>query len=319
MKSNLNLLVGENKQVIDFSIYEILSNIDYDDNNKIIYDMNVNSFMDVLEEASMISLFSTVKVIIVNNFSNENISDLELDYLVRFINSKNKDVYIILVGNKVDGRKKNYKIFKDSFKIIDVDKVDTNNIYEYVNNKIKDNGYKVDNYNIDYFLSKVGNDINNINSELDKLFVYKENDKKILKEDIDLLILDNIDNVIYEFTNAILDDEIDKVKSMYDKFIMDNVSFDYLVSTVAGCFRTNLIIKLLYNKNMSNFDIGKIIGKKEYFVKKSLDRLYRYTIDDLKMYINSLAMIDREFKMGKDNVNKFELFLYNRDVMLGIK
>ena len=319
MKSNLNLLVGENKQVIDFSIYEILSNIDYDDNNKIIYDMNVNSFMDVLEEASMISLFSTVKVIIVNNFSNENISDLELDYLVRFINSKNKDVYIILIGNKVDGRKKNYKIFKDSFKIIDVDKVDTNNIYEYVNNKIKDNGYKIDNYNIDYFLSKVGNDINNINSELDKLFVYKENDKKILKEDIDLLILDNIDNVIYEFTNAILDDEIDKVKSMYDKFIMDNVSFDYLVSTVAGCFRTNLIIKLLYNKNMSNFDIGKIIGKKEYFVKKSLDRLYRYTIDDLKMYINSLAMIDREFKMGKDNVNKFELFLYNKDVMLGIK
>ena len=186
-------------------------------------------------------------------------------------------------------------------------------IYKYVDNKIKDNGYKIDNYNIDYLLSKIGNDINNINSELDKLFIYKENDKKILKDDIDLLILDNIDNVIYEFTNAILDEDIDKVKSMYDRFMIDNIGFDYLISTVAGSFRTNLIIKILYNKNMSNFDIGKVIGKKEYFVKKSIDRLYRYSLDDLLKYINQLAIIDRDFKMGKDNVSKFELFLFSKE------
>lgn len=313
MRGNLSLLIGENKQVIDFNIYEILNDIDYDDNNKIIYDMNVNSFMDVLEEASMVSLFSPVKVIIVNNFSNDNISDSELEYLERFINSKNKDVYLILIGNKIDGRKKNYKVFKDNFKIIDVDKVDNNNIYEYVDNMIKDNGYKIDNYNIDYLLSKIGNDINNINSELDKLFIYKDSDKKINKEDIDLLILDNIDNVIYEFTNAILDEDIDKVKSMYDKFMLDNIGIDYLLSTVAGSFRTNLIIKLLYNKNMSNFEIGKVIGKKEYFIKKSLDRLYRYSLDDLKNYINRLAIIDRDIKMGYDNVDRFELFLFSKE------
>ena len=313
MRGNLSLLIGENKQVIDFNIYEILNDIDYDYNNNIIYDMNVNSFMDVLEEASMVSLFSPVKVIIVNNFSNDNISDSELEYLERFINSKNKDVYLILIGNKIDGRKKNYKVFKDNFKIIDVDKVDNNNIYEYVDNMIKDNGYKIDNYNIDYLLSKIGNDINNINSELDKLFIYKDSDKKINKEDIDLLILDNIDNVIYEFTNAILDEDIDKVKSMYDKFMLDNIGIDYLLSTVAGSFRTNLIIKLLYNKNMSNFEIGKVIGKKEYFIKKSLDRLYRYSLDDLKNYINRLAIIDRDIKMGYDNVDRFELFLFSKE------
>ena len=315
MKSNLSLLIGENKQVIDFNIYEILEQIEYDDNNKIIYDMNTNSFMDVLEEASMVSLFSPVKVIIVNNFSNDNISDNELEYLERFISSKNKDVYLILVGNKIDGRKKNYKVFKDNFNIIDVDKIDLDNIYEYVDNKIKDNGYKIDNYNIDYLLSKIGNDINNINSELDKLFIYKDSDKKINKEDIDLLILDNIDNVIYEFTNAILDEDIDKVKSMYDKFMLDNIGIDYLLSTVAGSFMTNLIIKLLYNKNMSNFEIGKVIGKKEYFVKKSLDRLYRYSIVDLKNYINRLSIIDRNIKSGKDNIGMFDLFLFSKESM----
>lgn len=311
MNNNLVLIVGEDRQVIEFNIYEILNKIEYDENNKIIYDMNINKFSDVLEEISMVSLFSLIKVVIVNNFDLDKINDSELEYLEGFINSKNKDVYLIIIANKIDGRKKSYNIFKDNFRIINVDKIDNNGIYSYIENKIRDNSYKIDKYNIEYFLSKVGNDINNINSELDKLFIYKIDSKNIVREDIDLLILDNIDNVIYEFTNSILDNDLDKVKKMYDKFKRDNISIDYLISTVYGSFRTNLIIKLLYNKNMSNFDIGKVIGKKEYFVKKSLERLYRYSLDDLKDYINRLAKIDRDIKTGMDNVGRFELFLFS--------
>ena len=276
--------------------------------------MNIDTFMDVMEEASMVSLFSPIKVVIVNNFVIDNVSDEELDYLDRYINSNNKDVYMIFISNKVDARKKNFKLFKDKFKIIEVDKIDNSNIRDYVVCFVRDKGYKIDGMNVDYFLSKVGNDINNINNELEKLFIYKYDDKKIDREDIDLLVFDNIDNVIYEFTNAILDNDYDKIKTMYDKFMLDNISFDYLVSTVAGSFRTSLIIKLLSNKNMSNFEIAKVIGKKEFFVKKSLDRLYRYTFNDLSNYINKLAMIDRNFKSGKDNINRFELFLFCKEM-----
>lgn len=316
MKSNLFLLVGEDKKLIDFSLFEILNDIEYDDNNKIIYDMDNDSFMDVIEEASMVSLFSPIKVIIVNNFIVDKLSEIELDYLEKYINGKNKDVYIIFISSKVDARKKSYKLFKDNFKVIEVDKVDSSNINDYVINRIKDRGYKIDSINVDYFISKVGNDINNINNELEKLFVYKESDKKILREDIDLLVFDNIDNVIYEFTNAILDNDYEKIKVMYDKFVLDNVSVDYLIATIAGSFRTSLIIKLLSNKNMNNFEIANIIGKKEFFVKKSLDRLYRYTVSDLEGYINKLAMIDRNIKSGKDNVNSFELLLFSKESLV---
>lgn len=312
MKNNLFLLIGEDNKLIDFSLFEILDKIEYDENNKIIYDMDNNDFLDVIEEASMISLFSLVKVIIVNNFDIEKIDDNELNYLERYINSDNKDVYIILIANKVDARKKNFKIFKDNFKILELVKME-NNVYEYVSNKIKSMGYKIDKMNIDYFISKVGNDINNINNELEKLFVYKYNDKIINREDIKLLIFDNIDNVIYEFTNAILDNDYDKIKKMYDKFKLDNVGIDYLLSSLASSFRTSLIIKLLYDKNMSYQDIAKIIGKKEFYVKKTLERLYSYTAMDLENYIKKLAIIDKNVKSGKDSVNRFELFIFSKE------
>ena len=312
MSSNLFLLIGEDKSLIDFNVFNILNNISYDDNNKIIYDLNFDNFMDVMEEASMVSLFSPIKVIIVNNFVIDNLNDYELDYLSKYINGNNKDVYIIFISNKVDARKKSYKLFKDNFKIIGVSD-DGNNFFDYVINRVRDSGYKMDSATIECFLSKVGNDINNINSELDKLFIYKNENKIICIEDVDLLIFDNIDNVIYEFTNAILDDDIDKVKKMYDRFLMENVGVDYLISSLSNSFRISLIIKILYNKNMRNVEIGKVIGKKEFFVKKSLDRLYKYTTSDLSSYISKLAKIDRDIKSGLSNVNFFELFLFCKE------
>lgn len=313
MKNNLFLIIGDDDKLIDFSLFKILDTIDYDDNNKIVYDMNNNSFVDVLDEASTISLFSSVKVIIVNNVNMDKFNDNDFEYLTRYINSNNENVYIIMMIDKIDARKKYYKIFKDNFSIIDISSFNDNSIYDYIIDRVNNNGYVMDNINVEYFISKVGNNINNINSELDKLFIYKLDDKKICREDIDLLIIDNIDNVIYEFTNAVLDNDYDKVKIMYDKFKLDNISIDYLIATIAGSFKTSLIIKILKSRNMSNLEIAKIIGKKEFFVKKSLDRLYKYTINDLKEYINKLALIDKNFKSGKDNINRFELFLFSKE------
>lgn len=312
MRSNLFLIVGEDKKLIDFQLFEILSKIEYDENNKIVYDMEVDHFMDVMEEASISSLFSPKKVILVDNFSLDCMDDYALSYLERFINSKVEDVYFIFISKKIDARRSEFKLFKEHFTVIPLDKVDSHTIKDYVVRRIKDRGYHIDSMNVDYFLSKVGNDIYNINQELEKLFIYKMDDRKILREDISLLIFDTIDNVIYEFTNAILEGDIDKVKTMYDKFMLDNVSIDYLIAAISGSFRTSLIIKLLSNKGMNYASIGKVIGKKEFFVKKSLDRLYSYTVEDLGDFINKLARIDREFKSGFDHVGKFELFLFDK-------
>lgn len=313
MRSNLYLIIGEDKKIIDFNIFNILEKIDYNENNKIIYDMSNDKFIDVIEEASMISMFSPVKVIVVNNFSIDILNEKEFEYLEKFINSKNKDIYIILISNKVDARKKSYKIFKDNFKIIETTNTTDNELYDYVHNKVNENKYIIDKINVEYFINKVGNDINNINNELQKLFIYKKENKKILREDIDLLVFNNIDNVIYEFTNAILDEDYNKIKRMYNKFIIDNISIDYLISSVAGSFRNSLIIKLLSNKNMNNYEIGKVIGKKEYYVKKSLERLYKYSTNDLVNYINKLAVIDKNIKTSKDFVGKFDLFIFNKE------
>ena len=308
--NNLNLIIGEDKKQIDFYLDDILNKIDYLDDNKIIYDMHEYNIGDIIDEASMISLFGDIKVIIGNNFDVSKISQDNYEYLVKYTDNVNKDVYIILVADKVDARIKNYKIFKEKFNVIDTSKSDNyDDLVIYIKNKISDNKYKMDSYDIDYFLDKVGNDINNINSELDKLIIYKSEDKNITREDIELLVIDNIDNIIYEFTNAVLDKDKDKIVKMYHNFKIENVTPDYLISALSNSFRQALIIKMLHDDNKSNFDIAKIIGKKEYYVKKMLERLYSYTLDELGNFIVELANVDNDLKNGKSNIDNLEMLL----------
>ena len=313
MKNNLNLIIGDNLELVNFYLSEIMNKIGYEEEKKIEYDMSVSSLSDILDEASMISLFSNEKIIIGNDFNINNIKNEEIDYLDRYIKNINKDVYIILIASKIDTRLKNYRIFKDNFNVIDISKSkNDDNIYDFIKNYIKDNGYKIDKYNLDYLVSKLGSDINNIKLELSKIFMYKDNDNIIDRDTIDLLVADNIDNVIYEFTNAVLDRDYDKVSKMYDNFKIQNIGYDYLLVSLSNSFRQALIIKILYNKGKSNFEIAKIINKKEFYVKKMLERLYNYTEEDICMIINKLATIDREFKTGKNNIDMLELFLIEK-------
>ena len=312
--NNLYLIIGENKENNDFYLQDILKKINADEDNIIKYDLSENSFNDILDEASMISLFSNIKVIIGNNFDISKINDIENEYLSKYLNNINKDVYIILITLKIDARLKNYKIFKDNFNVIEASKANNkDDLLKYINNKCKDNKYKIDSANIEYFLNKAGNDINNINTELDKLFIYKNDDKIINMNDIDLLVMDNIDNIIYEFTNAFLENDNDLIIKMYNNFKLENVGFDYLITSLSNVLRQAITIKILTNDNKSNFDIAKIIGKKEFYVKKMMERLYQYTTNDLGKYIIKLAKIDANFKSGKSNIDELELFLIDKD------
>ena len=312
--NNLNLIIGDDKKTIDFYLQDIINKINND--NKIYYDLGTSPFSLILDEASMLGLLSNIKIIIGTNFDISKLSEGEIEYLKKYIDNINKDVYIILIASKIDARVKNYKIFKDNFNVIDISKVDNNAmIIDYVTKTIKDKGYKISSLDLEYFINKVGYDIVNINQELNKLFLYKDKDKIICREDIDLLIIDNIDTVIYEFTNAVLEKDIEKITLMYNNFKKENMSYDYLIASLANVFRQAYIIKVLYNDNKSNLEISKIIGKKEFYVKKMIERLHIYSEEDLSDLIISLANIELEYKSGKSNIDNLELFILKKSLI----
>lgn len=306
---NVYLITGSNDSVISNTVSDILKQVNCDDNNKIIYNLKENTISDVIEEANTVSLFSSNKVILVYSSSIDKLDDEEL---IMYLNNYNKDVYLIFIVEKSDARKKIVKLINEKGISIDSDNVDKSYNKNYVVSYLKDNGYKMNSNVIECFLSRVSDNIDDIRNELDKLFIYKLDDKNISLDDVKLITYDNTDNIIYEFTNALLEKDENKAISMYHSFIDSNMAIDYILASIYNSYRTLYQIKEL-NKNNSIRDISKTIGKKEYYVEKMLYRSMNYNDNELLDIIHTLAMIDKNYKSGLCNpVMEVELFILGK-------
>lgn len=306
---NVYLITGSNDSVINNTVSDILKQVNCDDNNKIIYNLKENTISDVIEEANTVSLFRSNKVILVYSSSIDKLDDEEL---IIYLNNYNKDVYLIFIVEKSDARKKIVKLINEKGISIDSDNVDKSYNKNYVVSYLKDNGYKMNSNVIECFLSRVSDNINDIRNELDKLFIYKLDDKNISLDDVKLITYDNTDNIIYEFTNALLEKDENKAISMYHSFIDSNMAIDYILASIYNSYKTLYQIKEL-NKNNSIRDISKTIGKKEYYVEKMLYRSMNYNDNELLDIIHTLAMIDKNYKSGLCNpVMEVELFILGK-------
>lgn len=306
---NVYLITGSNDSVINNTVSDILKQVNCDDNNKIIYNLKENTISDVIEEANTISLFRSNKVILVYSSGIDKLDDEEL---IMYLNNYNKDVYLIFIVEKSDARKKIVKLINEKGISIDSDNVDKSYNKNYVVSYLKDNGYKMNSNVIECFLSRVSDNINDIRNELDKLFIYKLDDKNISLDDVKLITYDNTDNIIYEFTNALLEKDENKAISMYHSFIDSNMAIDYILASIYNSYKTLYQIKEL-NKNNSIRDISKTIGKKEYYVEKMLYRSMNYNDNELLDIIHTLAMIDKNYKSGLCNpVMEVELFILGK-------
>ena len=303
---NLYLFYGNNKTIINNKINNIVDKYNIVENNIIKYDLEDN-LDNIIEEASMISLFGDTKLIIINTTFKE---ELDIDKLEDYLKNYNTNSYLVFVSNdKIDTRRKLYKLITKYGTVEDVSN-DNNYIRSYIKEYIKD--YKID---INYFLSKVNDDLDNITNELDKLMLYKLEDKNITNNDIDDLVISNIEDDIFALTDSVINRNIDRSLELYNKFMEKNYEPIYIIGLLGNQFTLLYQVKKLYNIGKNNNDIASILNVHPYRVKLAIQNSYYYTESDLIKYIYKLANLDKDIKTGNiDKTLGLELFLINKDI-----
>ncbi len=298
---NFYLIYGIDRSIIDNELDKLLKKLKIDDVVK--YRIPDTKIEDIIEDASIVGMFSSQKVIVVENatFFNANKTIDNLSLLEEYLEHYNKDNYIIFIDNKdkIDTRKKITKKIKDIGEIISCNKEDREYFKSFINNYLQDSGYKLD--SIDYFLDYVGMDLNNMKTELDKLFMYKLEDKVIHNEDIKNICLRNYQDDIFTLTDAIIAKDTTKALEFTDMFLNNGYEEMQLIFLFASQFRFLFQVKRLANKNKNYKEIARILEVNPYRVKFSLAKVARYTEDMILDELEKLAKMDTLIKSGKMN------------------
>ena len=309
---NFYLLYGQDNSIIENELKKIIEKLNIKDQVK--YTIDNTKIEDILEDASTISMFADKKVIIIENcdfFSTgKTLESIEL--LEKYLTNYNKDTYIIFITTKekIDTRKKIYKLLNKEGKIIECQKKDKNYINNYIKEYIEENNYKLE--SIDYFINKVGTNLDNAKNELDKLFMYKIETKTIKNEDIDKIAIKNIEEEIFSLTDAIIAKDTKKSLDLLENFLNKNYDEIAILMLLASQFRFLLQVKLLLNQNKNYDEIAKILEANPYRIKFTIKKLYNYTKEDLTQKIKKIATLDHDIKLGLiDKKTAVELLILN--------
>lgn len=314
---NFYLLYSGDGAILNKEINDFEKKLDISNNDIIYY--NVDDIDGIINEASTIGMFSLNKFIIINmdSYFKDKKDIPNINLLENYFDSYNSNSYLVFVCNSdsIDSRKKIVNLIK-KYGIVKKLEVNDNYLNDYVNNYLKDNGYKINNGDVVYFINRIGNNINNVTNELDKLMLYKINDKIINRNDIDLLTVENIDDSIYDLVNCILKNDNEKAIKLYNNFIDNGMDVNQIVAIIAAQIRLLYQVKRLYNSGKSNDEIAKILEfKSVYRVKYLLSDSYYYSESDLVKYLSKLADIDNAIKTSNGDGNMLmQLFIVKKDI-----
>lgn len=308
------LLFGLEDYLINREIKKIIKDNNINDIDINDYNLENDLLDNILDDASMNSLFSSQKTMIINNAyiftgsSKKKGPNHNLDLLIKYISNPNPDNILIFVVNdeKLDDRKKIVKLLKDNGKVIEFNKL--KNVDTFIKQELDD--YKMDSQTIKIFVDYVGDNLAIISKEIEKLKLFKENDKIITKEDVYSVCSENIEIDINELTNSIVSKNISKSLKIYHEMVKQGEEPLQIIIRLANQFRIIYQVKELSRKGYSNKDITSFLGIHPYRIQKAMENSHFFSSNKLMHYLKKLAEIDEGIKLGKLDKNMaLELFI----------
>ena len=301
------LLYGTKEFQINEEIKKICKNIN--EMNISRYDLNNDLLSLAIEDAQTLSLFEDKKVVIIENadmFTGSTSKDSEI--VQKYLDNINENTTLIFIvhNDKLDTRKKITKLIKEKGKVLEYnDELDTISL---VRKLFK--GYNIDYKTINLFIDRIGNNPLIIQNEINKIKIYKGNDKNITDEDILNLTIKLIEIDIFKLIDYIVKKDKEKALELYYEMLKMNEEPIKIVVILANQFRIMYQAKELFKKGYSEKDIASILKIHPYRVKLAIQNGRNYTSETLLKYLNDLANIDIGIKTGTLNKDlALELFI----------
>lgn len=305
---------GTEEFLIKKELNKIKERYNIDDISISSYDLENSKLEDVVDDASTISLFSNNKMIVCDNAyvftgtTNKKLPEQNIKVLEDYLNNDNSDTILIFVVNKdkLDERKKVVKLLKEKKQIKEFNKI--SNVDEFIIKEFEP--YKISRKEINLLRNRVGENLNLLYQEINKIKLYKDDVLEIYENDIIDLTTKNIDTDIFNLIeNIVMKNKVAAIESYKEMLRLGEEPIKIIVM-LANQFRLIYQSRNLYKKGYSEKDISSMLNVHPYRIKLALNKGSKFQDDVLILYLEKLANLDINIKSGKiDKDLGLELFI----------
>lgn len=312
MKEQISIIYGKNDYLVENKLKELINQTKVDEINTNRYDLLETNSEDVIEDLRTISFFSDKKIIIIDNFDdllnkNQSIVTDWIDYLKK----PNPDVFLFIVLNELISEETPIgKTLLQYSYIIEVKDMTNEMFPNYIASYLKEKKFDIEKLACDELLVRTDYNLNLIMQELEKLMLYKYDEKKIDLNAVQALVSKNLEENIYELTNSIIANNNNKTIEIYYDLLAKSEDplriMNNIISKVRQLIHAKILLEKRYNQDeiKNHFNIKS--GAAYYLVKDA----NAVSFELLESILDKLSKLDFDIKTGKiDKKIGLELFI----------
>jgi len=312
LKEQISIIYGKNDFLVENKLKELINQTEVDEINTNRYDLLETSSEDVIEDLRTISFFSDKKIIIIDNFDellskNQSIIADWIDYLKK----PNPDVFLFIILK--DLISEDILIGKTLLQygyLVEVKDMTNEMFPSYITNYLKEKKFDIEKKACEELLVRTEYNLNLIMQELEKLMLYKYDDKKIDLNAVQTLVSKNLEENIYELTNSILSNNNNKTIEIYYDLLAKSEDPLRIMNNVATKIRQLIHTKILLEKRYNQDEIKDHFNIKSgaaYYLIKDANAV---SFELLESILDKLSKLDFDIKTGKiDKKIGLELFI----------
>ncbi len=269
---------------------------------------------EIINEASYDNLFGDKKIVLVKNSSFlTGKSTLESISLNNYIEHPNPNTILIFSvdSEKLDERKKIVKLLREKAQVLEIKPIDIKEVNSYVKDYFNERNYKVEYNAINEIANRINDNTNLLDNELEKLVLYKIDDKTITIDDVKKVVIkyDSNDKIFKLVEAALKKDKVTTFK-LYKELINGREEPAVIISLIASQIRLILQVGILNRDGFSEKEIATKLKEHPYRVKLALESFRKTNKMELINNLEELSNLDYKIKKGDiDKVRGLETYL----------
>lgn len=282
--------------------------------NKIIYNAELYTIDDILEEASYVSMFGEMKYLIVKNanfFGKNKLKEEEEKKLLTYLeNPYPLCTLIFTTYEPTDSRKKITKTIKEKFEYLNIPALKGLELYNQVVSLLVEKKYLAEKDTINYMINACLGNYDLIYNEINKIDLFYQTPTKIKLENVKNIISKTMVDNNFKFVDAVIERDLKKAIQYLEDLTILKIEPLSLINLLAREYRNMLVTKTLEEERYSKKEIAKELQLQDWQIDKTSKNSMNYHKDDLKDYLVRLEKLDFQIKSGLiDKLVGLKLFL----------
>ena len=220
---------------------------------------------------------------------------------------------LLFAETEVDKRSKLYKAVKKWGCIAEMTRQDSAQLGRWAAGILAKSGKRITGRTMEIFLSKTGDDTENISSELEKLISYTLGRDVITDEDVEAICTTQVTNKIFDMITAIANRQTKKAMDLYEDLLTLKEPPMRILFLIARQFNQILQVKELMGKGMDKSTISSKLKLQPFVTGKVMLQAKNFTNEQILSYVNLCVDAEEGVKTGKlQDRLAVELLIANR-------